>query len=89
MAEDFKKLVKEGKAYLGTEQTVKFLKQGALKKVYLSSNCPATVKIDIKKYAELAHTDVEELAVPNEELGVMCKKTFSISVLGVKKDVKK
>lgn len=89
MAEDFKKLVKEGKAYIGTEQTLTHLKQGWLKKVYLTSNCPAGVKTDVKKYAELTGTEVEELAVPNEELGIMCKKQFSISVLGVKKDVKK
>lgn len=89
MVEDFKKLIKEGKAYIGTEQALKYLKQGMLKKVYLSSNCPAAVKTDVRKYAELAHTDVEELAFPNEEFGVLCKKPFFISVLGVKKDVKK
>ena len=87
--EDFKKLVKEGKAYVGTKETLKQIKQGGVKKVYLASNCPASVKTDVKKYAELSSTEVEELAVPHEALGIICKKQFSISVLGVKKDVKK
>jgi ribosomal protein L30E len=85
MIEDFKKLVKEGKVFIGTQETVKHLKRGEVSKVFVSSNCPDSVRDDIKTYAQSDKVDVEELKVPNEELGVLCKKQFSISVIGVKK----
>ena len=79
---EIKKSLKEGKMIIGTERTMKGLRQGKLEKVYLSSNCSEDVKNDIKHYSQLSNVNVVELSQPNEELGVICKKTFSISVLG-------
>ncbi len=84
-AEDFKKLVKDGKVFIGTQQTLKHLQRGEVAKVFLSSNCPASVREDIQTYTQSGEVTVEETGVPNEELGVLCKKQFAISVLGVKK----
>lgn len=84
--EDIKKLVKEKKVFIGTEQTMKNLKLGNVSKIFLASNCIDNVKEDIKHYSELAGTEVVELDTPNDELGLMCRKPFSISVLGVKKE---
>ena len=50
--------------------------------VYLASNCPQVVKEDVKHYANLYNIKVIEAKENNEELGVICKKHFSISVLG-------
>ncbi len=89
MADDFKKLMKEGKACIGGRETLAQLKKGELKKVYLASNCPGALKADILYFAALTKTEIEDLRVPNEEFGIMCKKPFSVAVLGVKKDTKK
>lgn len=78
---DIRTAVKNKKAIIGTKSTIKNLKLGKLSKVYLSSNCSETVKKDILYYAKLAKVEVVELPYPNEELGVLCKKPFSISVL--------
>ncbi len=73
------------KLILGTERIIKALKNGSIAKVFLSLNCPDSVKQDIKYYAGLSKTEIEELTLPNDELGVLCKKPFSVSVLGILK----
>ncbi|MBW2996173.1 ribosomal L7Ae/L30e/S12e/Gadd45 family protein [Candidatus Woesearchaeota archaeon] len=82
--DDIKKVVKEGKIVIGTNNVLKNLKSGKLSKVFITSNCPADVKESVNHYAELAKVDVVQLKQPNSELGVVCKKPFSISLLGVK-----
>ena len=82
--EEIRKVVKEGKAVIGTDSVVKGLKLGKINKVFITRNCPISVKKSIKHYASIAQVDVVQLKVPNDELGVLCKKMFSISVLGIK-----
>ena len=84
--DDIKKVVKEGKAVIGTGAVLKNLKLGKLIKVFVTVNCPADVKESVKHYAELAKVDVVQLKQPNTELGTVCKKPFSISLLGVKRE---
>ena len=80
--EELKKLLKEGKAIIGTNRVMKNLKLGRLKEIYVASNCPHDTLDDIKHYSKLYNVKVNELKENNEELGTICKKPFSISVLG-------
>ena len=80
-----RKLLKEKKAIVGTKITLKDLKLGKIKKVYVSSNCSESVLEQLNHYAKLAKADIVKLKYPNDELGVLCKKPFSISVLSVPK----
>ncbi|MEE9525600.1 MAG: ribosomal L7Ae/L30e/S12e/Gadd45 family protein [Candidatus Woesearchaeota archaeon] len=82
--DDVKKVIKEGKAVIGTKEVLKKLKLGKISKVFVTINCPADVKKSVKYYAELAKAEVVQLKQPNDELGTVCKKPFSISLLGVK-----
>ncbi len=82
---EIRKLLAEKRLVLGTERTVKLVRQGKLAKVYLSANCPPKLKEDITRYCTLASIECQELVVANEELGVWCKKPFAISVVGVLK----
>jgi large subunit ribosomal protein L30e len=82
---ELKKLLTEKRLVLGTERTKKMLLQGKLAKVLFSANVPAAVKAEISKYAAIGKTDVAELSERNEELGILCKKPYAISVLGVLK----
>ena len=79
--DNIKTLLKGKKAVIGTEKTIKLLRAGKLKKIYLTANCPDEVKGDISHLAKLGKTDIEQLSIPNDELGVICKKPFAISVL--------
>ncbi|MBU0536306.1 MAG: ribosomal L7Ae/L30e/S12e/Gadd45 family protein [Nanoarchaeota archaeon] len=83
--EDIKKLVKDKKVFIGTDQTLKNLKSGKVAKVFLSSNCPADTHETVERYAKMAGVDVEQIDMPNDELGIICRKHYFISVMSVKK----
>jgi|TARA_B100001971_G_C17893445_1_gene384224 large subunit ribosomal protein L30e len=82
LAED----LKSKKIIFGTDRVIKSLKAGKISKIYLSSNCKASTKSDIAHYGKLGNVEIITLEVPNEELGILCKKPFSISVLGLVKE---
>ncbi len=84
-AADIKKSLEDNKLIIGTGLTIKNLRLAKLSKVYISSNTPKDVKDDIAHYSKLNETVVVQLKQDNEEVGVLCKKPFLISVLGVKK----
>ncbi|MBT4824319.1 50S ribosomal protein L30 [Candidatus Woesearchaeota archaeon] len=79
--EEIKKGIGTDKAVLGTIETIKYLKKGNVSKVFLSANVPEDVKTDLEYYSKLIKADVVELIYPNDELGVLCKKPFPISVI--------
>lgn len=82
---ELKKLLKEKKMLIGTERTIKNLKLGKVDKVIITSNCPEKVQKDIKYYADLGKAAILKIRCPNEELGIICKKPFAISVLSTLK----
>ncbi|MFH1642309.1 MAG: ribosomal L7Ae/L30e/S12e/Gadd45 family protein [Nanoarchaeota archaeon] len=82
---ELKKLLKSKEIIIGTERTLKSVKLAKLSHIFLSANCPEDVIEDITHYAKLTSVKVIKLNVPNDELGVVCKKPYSISVLGIVK----
>ena len=81
----FKRDVQSGKILYGAEQALKGLRNGSVARVYLSSNCAKEFASDIRRYAQLSSTEVIGLSYPNDEVGTLCKKPFSISVAAVQK----
>ena len=81
--DDLKSLLKTKKLIIGTGKTIKNLKLGKLSKVYVSSNCPKNIKEDIHYYCGLSGTDFVQLEETNEDIGIICKKPFFISVASV------
>jgi len=82
---EIKKLIKAKNLAIGTERTIKNLKLGRVEKVIISSNCTDKVVDDLNYYASLNKTETMKVHYPNDELGVICKKPFSISVLSILK----
>ncbi len=82
---DLKQEVTSGKAVIGAKSVLKKLKEKKLNKIYLASNCPSDVKKDIEHYCALVKVPIVILEIDNEEVGILCKKHFFISVLGIKK----
>mgnify|MGYP001265684297 CR=1 FL=1 len=68
---------------IGANMAKKNLRKGKAKKIYLATNCSPEIKEDITAMAKVSDIPVENLKIPNEELGIVCKKTFSISVVSV------
>lgn len=79
--DEIKKILKSEKVVIGTDRTLKLLKNSNVESVFLSSNCPENVKRDIGYYAKLAKTPVIALNQPSDELGILCKKPYHVSVL--------
>lgn len=73
--------LKEKTITFGTEKTLKMLRNGKAKKVFLASNCPEDSKQTITYYAKMKKIEVINLKLPNDEIGLTCKKPFGISVL--------
>ena len=88
-AAEIKKMLKSGNIVIGTERTIKSLRLGRAQKVLVSSNCPAQLEKDIAYYAGLGNAEVHKLDFPNDELSIICKKPFSISVLALVKGASK
>lgn len=79
--EEIKKTVEEKKVVMGLDRTLKKLRTGRLEKVCLALNCPKDVKESIKYYGNLRKVKIVELKINNNELGTICRKPFSVSVL--------
>jgi len=84
MKAEIRKLLGTDKLVIGTERTFRLLRKGELARVLLASNCADDVRTSVEHYAKLVSCDVVQLDVPNEELGVFCKKPFNIQVLGIR-----
>lgn len=77
--------VEEDEAFIGTEETIKNLKKGDVKKVFMSLNVPKDIEEDIEYYSEDQDVEIIDLDLSNKELGTICRKPFSISVLSMSK----
>ncbi|MBI4983024.1 ribosomal L7Ae/L30e/S12e/Gadd45 family protein, partial [Candidatus Woesearchaeota archaeon] len=77
--------VQEGKAVIGAERVIKGTRGGMVQKIFLASNCPQKIKDDLVYYAKLTSIPVIELKYNNEEMGILCKKNFLVSVAGLTK----
>lgn len=86
---DIKKNLATKKLVKGTKENLKNIKLGKISKVYISQNCPENTQNDIKRYAKIAKIDSVILNKSSEELGIICKKPFSISILSFIKENKK
>ncbi|MBW2985518.1 ribosomal L7Ae/L30e/S12e/Gadd45 family protein [Candidatus Woesearchaeota archaeon] len=82
---EIKQLLKTKKLIFGTKQTIKNIQQNKLEKFFLSSNCKDETKKDLKHYAKIAKIEAISLQNSNKDIGILCKKPFSISVVGVLK----
>ena len=81
-----KKGLEDEKVVIGNDRVMKELRNGNLLKIYLSANCAEDMKETLEHYAKLTGTEMIQLPYPNDEFAVLCKKPFSISVVGLKKE---
>jgi|TARA_Y100000034_G_scaffold133156_1_gene197903 large subunit ribosomal protein L30e len=77
---DLKNLIKEKKVKIGSEVTIKAIRDGNAKEVFISSNCPNELKKRLEKYCEISKCKINLLKENSKELGDICKKPFSINI---------
>jgi large subunit ribosomal protein L30e len=83
--DEIKKLLNSDKLIVGKDETLKAVRSGKLKKVFIASNADPKFREDLTYYQNMAELEIVNLEMNNEELGSFCRKPFSISVLGVLK----
>jgi len=81
-----KKIVDEKKIIIGYNRTLKMIKRGEVEKIFLAKNVPENIKKDIEYYQKFGNFEVEVLNYSNEEVGLLLKKTFKISVISILKN---
>ncbi len=79
MRADLIKELQESKVIFGPKRTLKFLKKGLVKKIYLASDAPAM-------HLKEKNVEIITLDVNKENLKEICKKNFNISVISVLKN---
>lgn len=80
---EIKKLLEQDKLVIGADETIKGLRAGKVKRVFLSSNVSTEVKADVARFCSISNIDCVELEQSSEEAGTLCKKPFAVSVIGV------
>lgn len=80
---EIKKLQEQKKTVLGTERTLKLLRVGKVKKVYVASNAPQTTKESLSHYNLVSPIDVVDLPYAVDEVGTICKRPFPVALIGV------
>ena len=79
--EQLKKALKEEKCTFGLNETMKKIRWGKAKTVFLAHDCNAKVKEKILQYKKIENIQVIELEINGAEIGALSKKQFSISIV--------
>ena len=82
--ESVTKFAKEGRLIIGTKRTLKLLKEGKIKKVYVASTCPKNILEIIEKYSKDKNIKVIYVEKSSRDFGKMLGKPFLVTVAGVK-----
>lgn len=76
-------VMKSGKVTLGYKTTLKSLRQGKAKLVFLCNNAPPVRRSEIEYYCMLSKTQVIYYSGNNIDFGRACGKHFRVSSLAI------
>jgi ribosomal protein L30E len=79
------KNLSDDKKIIGTNEVLNLLKKKQIRKIFLTKNTPKFILAQIIHIAKLTDAQLVYLKHTNNELGIVCRKPFGISVLGVLK----
>ena len=83
---EIKESLEKGNIVVGLKQNLQRIKQNKISKIFVCNNCPENAKADLERYSKMGGVKLELLNKSNEDLGVLCKKPYSILVLGILKE---
>lgn len=82
--EDIQAAIKSGRAIIGYRESIKILKSGKTKSVIVAKNIPDNMKKEIEHNAKVSGVQMEIFEGTSKDLGVVCGKPFSVTVLSIK-----
>ncbi len=83
--QEIRKFLEQGKGVIGSRVVIKKLNNKLIAKIFIAKNCKQEIKADIEKLAKISEVEIINLDISNDELGILCRKPFHISVVGVLK----
>jgi len=83
-----KEKIKKGKVIIGYKTVIKSLKSDRPELVVVAANTPDDKKKMIELNAKISKVQVKEYPKDSVELGLLCGKPFSISILAIKRGKK-
>jgi len=83
-----KEKIKQDKVIIGYKTVIKLLKSARPEFVVLAANTPNDKKKMIELNAKISKVQVKEYPKDGVDLGLLCGKPFSISVLAIKRGKK-
>ncbi len=79
--DEFRQALKTEKIVVGANQTLRNLRVGKVKKIFLASNCPPELKNDLLAYCNITKVPLVDLPQPSDEVALLCKKKFQVTVV--------
>jgi large subunit ribosomal protein L30e len=70
-----------GRVELGSKVAMRELRRGRARMAIVSSNCPSKTRQDIETHRKLSNIPVINHQKDSLDLGVLCGKPFSVSVI--------
>lgn len=84
--DDIRAFLQKKLLVIGANETKAEAHASKLKKIMVANNCPLALREELEKMCQLSSLEMEVLTFPNDELGVVVKKPFAVTVLGVLKE---
>ncbi len=75
----------DGLLVIGAKSVLSKARSGDLDTIVLASNCPEHLVSEVEHVASVSGIDVDKFGSDSRELGELCRKPFTISVLGLGK----
>mmetsp|Transcript_29784 Transcript_29784/g.41801 ORF Transcript_29784/g.41801 Transcript_29784/m.41801 type:complete len:89 (+) Transcript_29784:99-365(+) len=75
--------MRSGKAVLGYKSTLKSIRTGKAKLVFIASNCPVVRKSQIEYYAMLGKIKIYLYQGNNNDLGIACGRYYGCSTMAI------
>ena len=77
--------LEKGTIVLGENAVIRRMRQGKLSKVVVASNCAPKVKEEVVALCAASGLALDLVKLTNLDVGAMCKRSHSVSVLGFMK----
>jgi large subunit ribosomal protein L30e len=84
LIEDVQSAVKQGKAVIGYRRSLKEIKSGSPELVVIANNIPEEMKKNVEQNAKVSKLAVKTFDGTSVQLGVICGKSFPISMIAIK-----
>jgi len=78
---EIRDLLEKEKLIIGSNEVIKKLNSNNIQRIFVTVNCPESVKQEINHLAKISSVEVVDIEMRNDELGIYCRKPFNISIV--------